>query len=382
MSQVQIRAALGAEEHQLFVRVPFLIGRNEPIWLTRLISDNLSSLHNPLLKHSEFVSLLAFVNDRAVGRIFAFLDKRAQNSVGYFCWLCAIDDTHVVKALLRAVKVWLKQRKRSILRGPVMPSVFLMGGLMTKGFDSGDITGIERGSRTFNRIVDSTALAYPFEARDFDVWRVGRNAIPRFAENISKAILSDPRVKLIPLQRHNFQDSVEIITEVYNQSWSHQWNFEAATTQDIKWLLKGGANVDLELSYVLTLDGKPVGVSISAPNFKDNQLRANQDALRTLLLNKAAKRSASWLYETRLKIGPRPKSWRIQLLGLTPQTLDSPYKSLLIHLLVHTTRRAKSLGYQYGEIGWTSHAQTPLKSSLSLIGATPVKTLRFYEAPA
>lgn len=100
---------------------------------------NLTKGKNPALEFCESVFLLAYKNDKIVGRIAGIINpvsnKTWNQKHARFGWIDFIDDNEVSKALLDAATDWAKQKGMDAIHGPLGFTDFDHEGTLVEGFD-------------------------------------------------------------------------------------------------------------------------------------------------------------------------------------------------------------------------------------------------------
>src|SRR5947209_20412071 len=100
-----------------FIRLPWRIYRNDPLWVPPLIWERKTFLNrkkNPFFTHGKAEYFLALRDGRPVGRITAQIDHDFNdfhgNRWGMFGFFEAEDDPEVAGALLDAAAGWLREQ--------------------------------------------------------------------------------------------------------------------------------------------------------------------------------------------------------------------------------------------------------------------------------
>ncbi|MFY9468693.1 MAG: hypothetical protein WAP37_01050, partial [Solirubrobacterales bacterium] len=106
---IDLRAVRGKAELDAFVKLPFRLYADDPLWVAPLImdvKDQLNRKKNPWFEHSEAEFWIAWRGDRAVGRISAQVDRNFNefqaNDWGLFGWFECEDDAEAAAALYDA----------------------------------------------------------------------------------------------------------------------------------------------------------------------------------------------------------------------------------------------------------------------------------------
>jgi len=125
-----------------FIRVPWLIYRDDPAWVPPLLIERRMHLapYNPYFHHARCSFWVVRRNGRAVGRISAQVDrlhlKRYGDSTGFWGMLEAEDNREIFELLLSAAEEWLRSMGMKRALGPFNLSINQECGLLVEGFDT------------------------------------------------------------------------------------------------------------------------------------------------------------------------------------------------------------------------------------------------------
>jgi hypothetical protein len=126
-----------------FVKVPFTLFKDDPMWVPWLIRDEMDTFNekkNPAYDHAETKLFIAYHDGRPVGRIAAILSHAANDKYKTknlrFGWFDTIDDYDVTKALFDAVEEWGRERGMETLTGPHGFTDLDPEGMLIDGFDT------------------------------------------------------------------------------------------------------------------------------------------------------------------------------------------------------------------------------------------------------
>ncbi len=139
---VQIIKVEGRRALNEFIRLPWSLYRDDPMWVPPLMMERREHLSpkNPYFKHASYCSWLAYRDSRPVGRISAQKDSlyldRYRNATGFFGMLEAEDNTRTFQTLLGKAESWLRNQGMQRISGPFNLSVNQELGLLVDGFDT------------------------------------------------------------------------------------------------------------------------------------------------------------------------------------------------------------------------------------------------------
>ena len=140
---VEIREISGRVAMERYIRLPYRLHRNHPLWVPPLMFIE-RQFHdrrtNRQFEHSRTVYFMAFRDGDPIGRIMGIINERLFDHTdgdrhARFCQLEAIDDRDVIKALLGAVEDWARQHDMPRLVGPLGFSNQDPEGFLVEGFD-------------------------------------------------------------------------------------------------------------------------------------------------------------------------------------------------------------------------------------------------------
>ena len=124
-----------------FIRFPYVLYRHNPYWCPPIRLDEYQTLHwkkNPAFEFCETIYIMAFHDNRMVGRIAAIINHRANDrwdeKMVRFGWFDFIDDPDVSEALLEAVQHWGRGKGMTGLHGPLGFTDIDNEGMLTEGF--------------------------------------------------------------------------------------------------------------------------------------------------------------------------------------------------------------------------------------------------------
>lgn len=125
-----------------FVKFPIDLYKDCPYYVPSLILDELETLNpkkNPAFLMCEMHMLLAYKDNKIVGRLCAIINHKANETWnaknGRFGFFDFIDDKEVVDALFNEAERWLKSKGMDAIVGPAGFSGLDHEGLLVHGYD-------------------------------------------------------------------------------------------------------------------------------------------------------------------------------------------------------------------------------------------------------
>ena len=142
MENVEIRKVADQKALRTFVNFYYDLYRDCPFAVPFLYSDEMATLSpskNPAYDHCEVQLFLAYKDNKVVGRVAAFINKKANERWNRkqvrFGWLDFVDDLEVSTALIKTVEEWGKARGMNEIAGPLGFTDMDREGMLVEGFD-------------------------------------------------------------------------------------------------------------------------------------------------------------------------------------------------------------------------------------------------------
>ncbi|NOZ42088.1 MAG: GNAT family N-acetyltransferase, partial [Alphaproteobacteria bacterium] len=142
-SSVTIKEVTSKSELKQFVKLPWSIFKDDPLWVPPLIMERMDILNqqkNPYFEHARAKMWLARKDGKNVGRITAQLDELVEQyhheKIGHFGFFDCINDQQVADALLDTACDWLKAEGCEKIIGPFSLSINEETGMLIEGFDT------------------------------------------------------------------------------------------------------------------------------------------------------------------------------------------------------------------------------------------------------
>ena len=261
-----------ARELDRFIRVPWTVYADDPVWIPPLLLERKQHLssRNPFFKHATWQAWIAYRDNRAVGRISAQIDQLHQqhhgNEHGFFGMLEAEDNLETFAALLRCAEDWLRGQGIREVSGPFNLSINEECGLLVEGLDTPPSVMMGHARPYYPNHLQGLGYA---PVQDLLAYRVR----PDFdAPPVMTALLkkSGGGVWVRPLRRSDLKGELHILRDIFNDAWSQNWGFVPFTEeefQEIGHLLT--ALVDDHFVQIAELDQTPVAMIVALPNINE-----------------------------------------------------------------------------------------------------------------
>jgi hypothetical protein len=139
---VVIQEVKSKSDLKRYIRFPFELYKHDPHWVPPLLSDEAvyyNPQKNPNLMRNPYKLLLAYKDQKLVGRVMTLINLRAneirKEKLLRWTFLDTIDDKEVVQTLLREVEMWGKAQGMEFAVGPRGFSDDEPQGAIVEGFD-------------------------------------------------------------------------------------------------------------------------------------------------------------------------------------------------------------------------------------------------------
>ncbi len=353
-----------------FQKLPYDVYGDDPHVVFPLLDEQRKFLdrhHNPFYTHAVTELWLAVRDGRDVGRIAACVDSannaHQKEQVGFFGFYEAFDDAEAASALLRTAADWIRAQGMDTMRGPgCFTSNHDWYGLQVDGRFDRPMVGMPYNPRYYEKHFADFGLA---GAKDlFAWWMETGGKLPEKMQELIDRVLARPGLVIRPMNMKKFLEEASLVRELYNQCWSDNWGFIPLNDAEFAYMAKDmKAMVDADFLLIAEIDGKPVGFSLTIPDFN----QATQ-ALKGRLL------PFGWLQFLLNK--RKITSARCILMGVLPE-----YRKLGIDMgMVYKTMLAAfGKGITHGECSWILADNRPMNRILEGYGADCYKTYRVYE---
>jgi hypothetical protein len=139
---VVIKEVLSKADLKKFVKLPFALYKNDPMWIPQLIHDEMEVFNkakNPAYENADSRLFLACKDGKVAGRIAA-IDNRAANKKYNtknlrFGWFDCVDDPEVAASLFTAVEGWARELGHETVTGPHGFCDLDPQGMQVEGYD-------------------------------------------------------------------------------------------------------------------------------------------------------------------------------------------------------------------------------------------------------
>lgn len=371
-SELRLEPVESATDLKRFIRVPWTIYADDPVWVPPLMADRERELSpkNPYFAHAEWQGWIAYRDGRPVGRISAQVDQlhleRYRDGVGFFGMLDAEDDDEAFARLIEVAQAWLREHGMSRVRGPFNLSINQEAGLLVDGFHTPPVFGMCHNHAYYGAHLEAQGYA---KAKDllaywldlsYETPKTVRRLLQRFGSSIARR----------SLRRRAFDEDARIIRDIFNDAWSRNWGFVPFTDEEFQDIAQAYKFfISNEFVQIVEVDGEPAAMMVTLPNLNE----AIRDLDGRLL-------PYGWLKLLwRLKVS-FPRTARVALMGVKRRYQRGPLGAALAFTAIEGSRAVGvKRGVREAELSWVLEDNKGMRSMIESIGGVPYKRYRIYE---
>jgi hypothetical protein len=228
---------------------------------------------HPFWEFSERILFLARRGSETVGRIAGIVDRNYNEchdeKMGVWGFFECADDQEAARVLFSSVETWALQKGMTFLRGPLSPSMHYESGLLIEGFDYLPAVGMTYNPRYYLRLIESCGLT---KEKDLLAFLIdGEYRLPDWMERLAERTAQKKGVSIRRVDLKKMDAEFDLIREIYNDSWSGNWDFAPMTEPEMDDLARQVRPLLLpELCPLVFYNGEPAGICVALPDY--NQL--------------------------------------------------------------------------------------------------------------
>jgi GNAT superfamily N-acetyltransferase len=368
---VQISKASSRRERDDFIKFPWRIYRNDPVWVPPLIIERRAFLNrkkHPFYLYGDAELFLARRNGEIVGRIMASDDPRYNSlhrtNVGCLGLFESIDDVDVAIALFRAAEEWLLAKGRNEIMGPIDYSTNYVCGLLIDGFQHPPTVLTAHNPPYYARLIEACGFE---KSKDWYAWWFDPDDAPvSRLRRLVDARARKTSVKIRPIDLRRVADESQRLAAVFNEAWKNNWGFVPFTEAEAKHMAtEMRPIIDPRMTLIAEIDNAPVAFVICVPD-----------------INVALQHLNGRLTRFGLPIG------LIRLLYYRRKILKARFVALGVlekyrragiaeMLVLQVMEEGASRGFK-GELSMTLEDNVMINRFIESIGASKYKTYRIY----
>ena len=238
---VEIRPVKSRREVTAFIKLPFRLYRDAPLWVPPLIFERrqfLDRAKNPFFEHGRAEYFLAWRDGRAVGRITAQVDDNFQafqdNKWGQFGFFECEDDPEAAKALIDTADGWLTAQGCDRMVGPCNFTTNDECGVLVEGFDRPPLILSDWTHEYYPALLESTGVT---KAMDLLMWELriqGKEHVHQAIWDIAAQVEAKHGITCRYMRKKDLDSEISRFMEVYNAAWERNWGFVPLTEHEVR----------------------------------------------------------------------------------------------------------------------------------------------------
>jgi GNAT superfamily N-acetyltransferase len=375
-SSVTVRPVANRRDLNRFIKLPFHLHREHPLWVPPLIADRrrfLDRKRNPFFGHAEAEYFLAEREGEVVGRITAqwdaHWDEHNGGRDGMFGFFECEELPETAAALVETAAGWLRDQGRDRMVGPMDFTTNDECGLLIEGYDVEPMILEPWHPPYYRRLLEGLGMT---KTMDLLMWELSLGELKqgdRFHDLIHQAAEASEKehgVVIRHMRKRDMEAEIGRFMEVYNAAWDRNWGFVPITEDEVRFQAKSLKPIlDENWAMIAERDGEVVGAALTLPDF--NQVLKRMDG-RLLPFG-------WWRALTgRAKID----RVRVFALGVRP---ECQHLGVAAALYVRHVEIAKRVRQKWGDQGWILETNEPMNRAMEGMGGRIVKRYRLYELP-
>ncbi|OHD54233.1 MAG: hypothetical protein A2Y33_13095 [Spirochaetes bacterium GWF1_51_8] len=380
---VEVKNVTGTKEMKKFLKFPWVIYKNDPIWAPELLMDlkkKLNKKKHPFYDYGDADFFMAYRDGEVVGTIAA-IDNPKHNSfhpddkTGFWGFFECIDDQEVANALFDAAKEWVKSKGYNNMRGPMSHDTQDVIGMMYEGLDTQRFFIMPHNPLYYMKLCENYGMT---KAKDLVAFHLDlTQPIPEKVANIAALIRERIQKKgftIRELDKKNLMRDLKIVMDIYQAAWKENWGFAPMSERQFNEL---GENMSLvaEKGFVIIIEGpnkEPAGMAVALYDWMECTRWARkfpfwmQDIMQLLNL----------MWKIFLKPKPKFRRGRLFLAGVMPEFRGMGIDSILY---VFPFEAGKKLGLTDTELSWELEDNTAIISPIEKVGGKVYKKMRIWD---
>jgi len=177
-------------------------------------------------------------------------------------------------------------------------------------------------------------------------------------------VLKKENIKIRKIVLKNLESELIKVMQVYNSAWVDNWGSVQMTESEFKYVAASlKPLVDEDIVYFAEVEGKPVGFSLSMPDFNQIFKKLNGKLLPFGIFK---------ILTGKKKID----AIRVVIMGIIPEYQRKGIEAVFIRDTINT---GMIKGYKYADISWVLEDNVPMVQTAVNLGAIQYKTFRIYD---
>jgi len=378
MPELTINIVKDTNDLMTFISFPWAVYKGDAYWVPPLISERkefLDKEKSPFFKHAKGDFFIARRGDKVVGTIAAFTNELynefQETNDGWFGFFEVLEDPEAAEALLSTAVEWSKNAGHDSVIGPAQFSTNDELGLLIDGFNDRPRILMTYNPPRYQKYIEN----FGFE-KAMDLWAYSLS-LAHFKENMPEKLIrvtekirtrKDFHIRSVNMKK--FDEEVEKVKKIYNNSWDRNWGFVPFTDPEIDRLAASLKPIlDPSVVFFVELDGEAIGFGLSLPDLNQPLHLAYPKPTTPEALTMV---KMAWHWKVRRKV-----DWlRVFALGVLPEYRGTGVDALIY---METAKAALRKGYKWVEMSWILENNEMINRTSQLLGGKIYKTYRMYQ---
>lgn len=264
------------QELKTFIRFNYELYKNNPYSVPDLYQDMLNTFNPKINAAFEFCEadyFLAYKDGKLVGRVAAFINKKANETWGKnevrFGWIDFVDDLEVSKALLDTVEKWGKERGMATILGPLGFTDFDAEGMLIEGYDQLSTMATIYNYPYYPEHMGKLGFEKDADWVEYKIY-IPEDGIPEKHRRISEIIMKKYDLRILKCKSSKMlaRDYGQAIFDLMNEAYAPLYGYSELSQGQIDQYIKMYLPiVDLRMiPLIVDREGKLIGVGISMPS--------------------------------------------------------------------------------------------------------------------
>ena len=360
---VTVRPVLTPQDLQSFIDFPYRLHRDEPRWIPphpEVRARILDREQTPYFEHADAEFFLAERDGEAVGQVIAHIDRALNeyqdNSWGLFGFFECEDDHDTATALIGACDVWLSERGRDLMVGPLYYSAKEDPGILVEGYDRRAVVFQPWHPPYYRDLMEGAGLAKNKDVlwRDLDLDQVPGALRDRLAK-LTEKIEAAHGVTVRTLREDDIEADLERVYRFFPPIFRTHWAYVPLTERELMGGLEIAAKMMGPGTLVVERGGELIGTSMLVPDFLQPLDHSNGEVTRT---------------DRKIDQG------RFMFMASLPQYRHLGVTPALCHANLEL---AEKQGIEHLVLGWSIEDNEQMNAAVARMGLEVTRRHRVYE---
>jgi GNAT superfamily N-acetyltransferase len=367
---MQVRPVRTKSDLKDFIRLPYSIYRNDPVWVPPLLDEQKSQFNparNPLLIHCKYELFLLEHDNKIIGRISAFIDLLAvdfwKEAIGLFGYFECINDEKASTLLLETACNWLKTEGMKSMRGP-WSFVSQEWGLVIEGFEPSPVIMAPYNPGYYIDLFTKFGLEKAKDLVCFLISGAEGYRIPPRILSLTDEVTKRYNVHVREIDMNHYDREVQLIIDLSNRSIIENWGYSPVTEEEVKAMARDMKPILQKKAVLFAEDGngKAIGFAITLPDIN-------------VILKHLNGRLFPFGWIKLLSGIPRLHQYRMFALGVVPEYHGKGIDSLIYRAMYDRLYTPDI----HMEINYVLEDNYPMLNAIHKLDARPFRKYRVYE---